>query len=74
MKKDAWFRIINEFLIEAQTAICIIIINEGNNSYSSVFFCKIPYTDNNYNLLPVFITNNHVLPKNIIESEENTKI
>ena len=65
---------IKEFLIKAQTAICKIIINEENNSYGSGFFCKIPYTDNNNNLLPVLITNNHALPKNIIESEDNIKI
>ena len=65
---------IKQFLIKAQTAICKIIINEEKNSYGTGFFCKIPYTENNNNLLPVLITNNHVLAKNIIESEDNIKI
>ena len=63
---------IREFSNKAQNAICKIIINE--EKYGSGFFCKIPYTENKNILLPALITNNHVLSKNIIESEDSIKI
>ena len=34
------------------------------NEQSTGFFCKIPFPDEN-NLLPVFITNNHVINKKL---------
>ena len=40
-------------------SICKIIINDG---FSSGFFCKIPYKEDNNLLLPVLITCNHSLP------------
>ena len=36
------------------------------------FFCKIPFRDE-YNMLPVLITNNHVINKNIL-NENNKRI
>ena len=45
---------------EAKKAICIIHLSKG---FGSGFLCKIPYTENNNILLPVLITNNHVLSK-----------
>ena len=65
---------ISEFSSKAKNAICKIIINEEKKSYGSGFFCKIPYTENENNLLPVLITNNHVLSRNIIESADKIKI
>ena len=42
------------------------------NEQSIGFFCKIPFPDEN-NLLPVFITNNHVINKKLLYSN-NEKI
>jgi hypothetical protein len=46
-------------------------INIGKNQGTG-FFCKIPFP-NQYKLLPVFITNNHVINKDIL-NKENMKI
>ena len=42
------------------------------NEQSTGFLCKIPFPDEN-NLLPVFITNNHVINKKLLYSN-NEKI
>ena len=55
------------FLQKAIKAVCEICIS--TNKFGSGFFCKIPYTQNNNLLLPVLITNNHVLSKNELESD-----
>ena len=51
--------------------ICKIIIRENINGTG--FFCKIPILDNNI-LLPVLITNNHLITKEILETEKIIKI
>ena len=65
---------IKEFSLKAENSICKIKINEENNSYGSCFFCKIPFTKNKNYLLPVLITNYHVLPKNMIKPGANIKL
>jgi hypothetical protein len=60
------------FLQKAIKAVCEICIS--TNKFGSGFFCKIPYTQNNNLLLPVLITNNHVLSKNELESDLKIKI
>ena len=62
---------IKQYLTKAEKALCKIKLYNG---YGSGFFCMIPYTENLNNLLPVLITCNHVLSKNIIESEDNIEI
>ena len=64
-------KLIKEYIIKAEKAICKLILSDG---YGSGFFCRIPYTENNNLLLPVLITNNHVLSKNIIESKSNIEL
>ena len=59
------------YLAKAQKAICKINLSEG---YGTGFFCKIPFTENFNHLLPVLITCNHVLSKDIIESENYIEI
>ena len=59
------------YLPKAKKAICIIHLSKG---FGSGFLCKIPYTENNNLLLPVLITNNHVLSKDLLESEKYIKI
>ena len=48
-----------KYLPKAQNSICKIILEKG---FCTGFFCKIPYTEDNNLLLPVFITCNHALP------------
>ena len=48
-------------LYQMKNCICKIVKNDG--SKGTGFFCKIPFP-NEYNLLPVLITNNHVLGQN----------
>jgi hypothetical protein len=43
---------------------CICKIFKGNNITGTGFFCKIPFQNN---LLPVLITNNHILDKEDIK-------
>ena len=45
---------------------CVFLININDNGFGTGFFCYIPFP-NNMKLLPVLITNNHVLNKNNIE-------
>jgi hypothetical protein len=56
-----------DFFPKAIKAVCEICVS--TNKFGSGFFCKIPYTQNNNLLLPVLITNNHVLSKNELESD-----
>ena len=60
------------FLQKAIKAVCQICVS--TDKFGSGFFCKIPYTQNNNLLLPVLITNNHVLSKNELESDLKIKI
>ena len=48
-----------KYFPKALNSICKIILDEG---FSSGFFCKIPYTEDNNLLLPALITCNHALP------------
>ena len=52
------------FLPKAKSSICEINLPKG---YGSGFFCKIPYTEDNNHLIPVLITCNHVLSKDLIK-------
>ena len=47
--------------------ICKIKIGEEQGTG---FFCKIPFP-NSYNMLPVFITNNHVIDENFLFKDNN---
>ena len=58
---------IMKFLSKATKAVCEINIPKGG--FGSGFFCKIPYTENNNVLLPVLITNNHVLSSDLLDLE-----
>ena len=62
---------IMEYLPKAMEAVCEINLSKG---FGSGFFCKIPYTENNNLLLPVLITNNHVLSRELINSNNDIKI
>ena len=59
-------------LNQMQKNICKIILNDG--SKGSGFFCKIPFPYNKTQLLPVLITNNHVINETILNKEEKIKI
>ena len=52
-------------LYQMKNSICKIINNDGYNGTG--FFCRIPY---NNKLLPVLVTNNHILDKNHIENNK----
>ena len=52
------------FLEKAKISICKICLTKG---FGSGFFCKIPYKKDNNHLIPVLITCNHVLSKDLIE-------
>ena len=62
---------IMNFLPKAINAVCEICLSIG---FGSGFFCKIPYTQNNNLLLPVLITNNHVLSSNDLKNDIKIKI
>ena len=64
------YAIIN-FVQKAINAVCEICLSNG---FGSGFFCKIPYTQNNNLLLPVLITNNHVLSSNDLKNDIKIKI
>ena len=53
------------YLQKAKKAICEINLPNG---YGSGFFCKIPYTEDNNQLIPALITCNHVLSKDLIKT------
>ena len=60
-----------DYSSKAQKAICEIKLSNG---FGSGFFCKIPYTENDNLLLPVLITNNHVLPRDLLQNKNDIKI
>ena len=64
------YAIIN-FVQKAINAVCEICLSNG---FGSGFFCKIPYTQNNNLLLPVLITNNHVLSSKDLKNDIKIKI
>ena len=51
---------------------CICKIHKNNGEKGTGFFCKIPYT-NQYKLLTVLITNNHVLNENDLKNNNIIK-
>ena len=55
----------DKILFQMKNSICRIIKNDGNKGTG--FFCRIPY---NNNLLPVLITNNHVLNNDDIQNNK----
>ena len=60
-----------EYSLKAKKAICEIKLSNG---FGSGFFCKIPYTDNDNILLPVLMTNNHVLSRDLLKSKNDITI
>ena len=56
------------YLGKAKKAICEI--NLSQNGFGSGFFCKIPYTENNNLFIPVLITCNHVLSRDLIKKND----
>ena len=62
---------IKHCLAKAEKAICKIKLSKG---YGTGFFCKIPFTEDFNHLLPVLISCNHILSKDIIESENYIEI
>ena len=56
------------YLGKAKKAICEINLSE--NGFGSGFLCKIPYTENNNLFIPVLITCNHVLSKDLIKKND----
>ena len=61
-----------QYLPKAKDAVCQICVSD--KKFGSGFFCKIPYTKENNLLLPVLITNNHVLSKDSLETDIKIKI
>ena len=59
-----------DFFQTAKRSICEIDLPKG---FGSGFFCKIPYTEDNNKLIPVLITCNHILSKDLKE-KNNIKI
>ncbi len=53
------------FLQKAKKSICEISLTKG---FGSGFFCKIPYTEDNNQLIPALITCNHVISKDLIKT------
>ena len=60
---------IKKILFQMENSICKIILEDGEKGTG--FFCKIPF---NSDLLPVLITNNHVLNENDIENDKIIKL
>ena len=61
-----------DLIEKARNATCKIDINE--EVYGSGFFCKIPYTSNENNLLNVLLTCEHVLNKELVFSDKDINI
>ena len=49
---------------------CICKINKEDGKKGTAFFCKIPFPDQK-NLLPVLISDNHVIDESFLENENN---
>ena len=62
--------ILKTIIEQTEKSICKIDCNEEGKGTG--FFCVIPFPDK-FNLLPVLITNNHVLPKKDISKEKIIK-
>ena len=62
--------ILKIILRQAEETICLIKCNDVR--YGTGFFCLIPFPDK-VNLLPVLITNNHVLDRNNILKDKKIK-
>jgi V8-like Glu-specific endopeptidase len=60
-----------KFLPRAIKAVCEIKLSKG---FGSGFFCKIPYTENDNLLLPVLITNGHVISEEILNYKNDIEI
>ena len=58
-----------KILFQMENCICKIYLKNGE--IGTGFFCKIPF---NNNLLPVLITNNHVLNENDIDNNKKIKL
>ena len=58
-----------KIVFQMENCICKIYLKNGETGTG--FFCKIPY---NNNLLPVLITNNHVLNENDLDSNNIIKL
>ena len=64
-----------EYINKAKYSTCQIFMDDNNdNLYGSGFFCRIPYTENNNNLLNVLLTCEHVLKKDIVYSKKDIRI
>ena len=59
------------YISKAKDSTCKIYSEE---KYGSGFFCKIPYTNNENNLINVLLTCEHVLNENIVFSDKDIKI
>ena len=58
-----------KILFQMKNCICKIVLENGE--IGTGFFCKIPFNDN---LLPVLITNNHIVNKNDLDNNKIIKI
>jgi len=65
------FQSIKNFLLKAKNEVFKIKLSGG---YGTEFFCKIQYKENDYILLPVLITCNNVLKKDVIVSQNDIKL
>ena len=61
---------IERILEQMKKTICKINIVDNT---ATAFFCKIPYPDNNY-LIPVLITNNHIIDEIVLKKEKKLLI
>ena len=59
------------YISKAKDSTCKIYSEEN---YGSGFFCKIPYTNNENNLINVLLTCEHVLNENIVFSDKDIQI
>ena len=60
-----------DYLQKAIKAVCEIKLL---NRFGAGFFCKIPYTEDENLFLPILITNDHVLSKELINSKNDIEI
>ena len=60
------------YLPKAKKSVCEIQIPTGG--FGSGFFCKIPCTEDNNILMPVLLTNHHVLTKEIITTYDKIEV
>ena len=56
---------------QMKKSVCKICLNNG--AKGTGFFCKIPFPDK-YNLLPVLITNNHIIDKSFLDYSKKENI